>query len=801
MVKKLLLGLVVLVLLLGVGGYLYYKFVLYVPPLISEEDRASIHMMPLPAKLVLTGGSYKLTTDFNVIIEGSSPRLEKAKVRFLNTLSEVTGFSFSGKGKGLRVVCPGENSQYPQLGTDESYDLKVTSSGLVLEANTEFGVMHGLQTIIQLVGGSFIPQLELKDKPRFPWRGIMIDVSRHWIPKQVILRNLDAMAAVKMNVLHIHLSDDQGFRLESTTFPLLHEIGSNGKYYTQDDMREIINHAADRGIRIVPEFDVPGHTKSWLMAYPELGSSAIPLAFGRSKGEELFSVPLDPSNEQVYEFLDGFIGEMAELFPDKYFHIGGDEVSSKYWDENEEIRTFMANNNLADGHALQAYFNSRLNPIVKKYGKTMLGWEEILHPDLSTDVVIQSWTNQKTLFQGVQRGSQGILSAGYYLDHKLHAGKHYAIDPLNLPGAIDIKPDSDRWRMHDIVMDVPGGPMESKIVIFDRDNNNVFGYLALLDQRNAFQGGKIAGDELAFTFITSFGELGFKATLDNDSIAGQISFGLLRFDTNGRRSGGSDMPGTEMPRIEIIKPLTEDEKARVLGVEAAMWSEVVSDITIDSRLWPRSAAIAEKLWSPQELTIDENDMYRRLPSISEQLELLNITHISYVDEIVASWGLSNSGPVKDLLDVLEEAKYYNRLSIIINADEIYIPDLALNHVADAANPESRQGRAFNLLVEEYSINPGEESKTKIRQQLETWAGLYVQLQPAFDSSEIFSEAKNITQAFSEVSKLALNNVENGLEAGDEHIEATLALLENGENGIVVSVVPGLRALLLSPDNP
>jgi hexosaminidase len=247
-----------------------------------------------------------------------------------------------------------------------------------------------------------------------------------------VRRNLDGMAAVKMNVFHWHLSDDQGFRVESRVFPKLQQNGSDGVFYTQDQVRGVIEYARERGIRVVPEFDVPGHTSSWLVAYPELATLPDNLEIGRHFG--IFDPCMDPTAEYVYGFLDRFIGEMSGLFPDEYFHIGGDEVNGKQWSASSKIQTFEKAHKMPGGKdgnaAIHRYFNERLLAILKKHGKKMEGWDEILNPDLPKDIVIQSWRGQKSLAEAARGGFTGMLSTGYYLDHMDKASAHYAIDPL-----------------------------------------------------------------------------------------------------------------------------------------------------------------------------------------------------------------------------------------------------------------------------------------------------------------------------------------------------------------------------------
>ena len=235
--------------------------------------------------------------------------------------------------------------------------------------------MRGLQTFLQLVqttsAGFAVPAVSIEDSPRFPWRGLMIDVGRHFIPLDVLKRNLDGMAAVKLNVFHWHLSENQGFRIESKKFPKLQGMGSDGLYYTQDEVRDLIAYARERGIRVVPEFDMPGHATAWFVGYPELASGPGPYQIERKWG--VFDPAMDPTREETYKFLDTFIGEMAALFPDQFFHIGGDEVNGKEWDANPKIQAFMRAHGLKDNNDLQAYFNQRVQKIVAKHGKDHAG--------------------------------------------------------------------------------------------------------------------------------------------------------------------------------------------------------------------------------------------------------------------------------------------------------------------------------------------------------------------------------------------------------------------------------------------
>src|SRR5579862_902031 len=399
---------------------------------------ASPALMPVPAKMEPGSGWLAIDRNFVAlpIISCPDPRVGLAVSRLISRIERQAGISIQ-KGRALAgratltVDCAAAGAAYPALSEDESYQLDVGGTASITAA-TGTGALRGLETFAQLIeagpDGFRVAAVHIEDRPRFPWRGLMMDVSRHWMPIEVVQRNLDAMAAVKLNVFHWHLSDDQGFRVESKRFPRLQEAGSDGNFYTQEQIRQVVDYARDRGIRVVPEFDIPGHTLSWLAAYPDLASVPGVYEIGRTWG--VYDPVMDPTREAVYQFLETFLGEMAGLFPDAYFHIGGDEVNPKQWNQSESIQAFAKEHDLKDAHALQRYFNVRIEKILEKYGKTMIGWDEILDPDLPGSIVIQSWRGQQALADAAKQGRRGILSWGYYLDHLNPASYHYGIDPL-----------------------------------------------------------------------------------------------------------------------------------------------------------------------------------------------------------------------------------------------------------------------------------------------------------------------------------------------------------------------------------
>jgi hexosaminidase len=421
------------------GQYLSFLFILFFSshlPISAQLNSASstVSLMPLPTLLQIRSGRLSLDSKFTFEMRGeTSDLLHGAVQRTLLRIEERSGLTLSlCRGRDCRGVllvvvdAPGDKIQ--SAGEDESYSLDITSERAVLHAHTEIGAVRGLETVVQTLGtdrnGFFWPALKIEDKPRFPWRGLLVDPARHWLSVELIKRLLDGMAVVKLNVLHWHLSDDQGFRVESLVFPQLHKMGSNGQYYRQSEIREVVAYARDRGIRVVPEFDMPGHAHSWFIGYPKLASAPGPYTFKYYLGGD--SVPMDPTKEETYVFIDKFVGEMATLFPDKYWHIGGDEVDGTPWLANSTIQAFEKQHGMKDNAALQVYFNQRLSRILRKHGKKMMGWDEVIHADLPKDTVVQSWQGQESLVSTAKQGYDSILSAPYYLDKMFPTSSYYA---------------------------------------------------------------------------------------------------------------------------------------------------------------------------------------------------------------------------------------------------------------------------------------------------------------------------------------------------------------------------------------
>ncbi len=790
---------VILVILIAAGIFIYFNYLKPKPLPISAEDRAAITLMPLPASLKLKDGVFILTAQFGAIMQGPEDEIvAKAVDRFMDRTAAWSGLAFQQKGKGLDIDYIMATSAVQPVETDEQYKLTIDEDRIHIEATTGYGVLRALESLSQLLKedqGKFVwPSLEIKDHPRYAWRGIMMDVCRHWIPKEVILRNLEAMAAVKMNVLHWHLSEYQAIRVESNVFPKLHELGSQGNYYTQQDIKEIVEFARQRGIRVVPEFDMPGHTTSFLVGYPELASAPGPYTLATSYG--LLAPVMDPTREEVYTFIDSFIGEMAQLFPDAYFHIGGDEVDYTHWQKNKSIQKFMKDNAIENTHDLQAYFNQRMEKILAKHNKKMIGWDEILNPKLSKNIVVQSWRNQKSLFEAVQKGSKAILSSGYYLDYKLPAGKHYSVDPELLPGAITVKPDTAHWQQYDMSIYVSESPLQASLVLYG-EAPTLRGVFFAMGNATGFEGANLSNSTLDFTFPSDFGKINIESVFSADSLNGNMSVGLISFPVKGKKMGGNDWAGTRPPEVEQMEPLTPEQKASILGGEAAVWTEAISALNFDSRIWPRAAAIAEKWWTPQELTKDVDDMYRRLEVISPYLEKLGTQHIQGQRELVKDLAEGkDEKPVQVLIDVLEETKYTARLAVSLSAL------LPMNEVVDAAQPESMQAYQFSKMVDAFIADAAHQKNEK---EIKQWLMLWRNNHTAFEKSALGNaRLEKVLQTSQELSMMAnfalqaIDSFSGKVKLNDADKQAMLKAMNSVEESrasTLLAVSPALRKLV------
>ncbi|WP_167852067.1 family 20 glycosylhydrolase [Hymenobacter elongatus] len=661
-------------------------------------------LLPVPSMAQWGSSRFALKGQWRVQLQGpkADSVLRPTLTQFGTWLGQQTAdkrlvTTFVGSGAADLTITYGRLGKLAGLGDEEMYSLRVTPMGIALAANTHLGILRGLATLRQLLllekKAYAFAEVDIADSPRFAWRGLLIDVARHFMPVSVIKRNLDAMAAVKLNVLHWHLSDDQGFRVESKVLPRLHQVG--GQFYTQAQVRDVIDYAAARGIRVLPEFDMPGHTTSWLAAYPQLASNDS--TYGIPQTWRTLNIALDPTRETTYQLIDTLLGEMTALFPDPYFHIGGDENDGRQWRRSPRIMAwskengFLKPNGQLDKHGLQTHFNRRVLQLLVKYQKKMVGWDEILGPGLPEDAVIQSWRGRKGLYDAAKQGHPSLLSNGYYLDLNYSAASHYLNDPV---------------------------PADA--------------------------------------------------------------------------------------------PLTDRQKALVLGGEATMWAEFADSVIIDSRIWPRAAAVAERLWSAAAVR-DVPDMYRRLAVVATELETLGLQHRRAPEQLLTQLaGARDATALRTLAGVVEPVKEYKRHF----QGFTYTPQTPLNRLVDAAPAESEAARQFGVAVEGLTqylqLAPAAERfkgassralLTFLNAQLRTWETNDQRLQPLLLQGSSLWEYAGLSTHLRLLSALGLERLlllEKGQTPAPAWQAAALKQLDAAKapaGQAELAVIPAMRKLL------
>ncbi|MFY0688394.1 MAG: family 20 glycosylhydrolase [Cyclobacteriaceae bacterium] len=768
--------------IVGIAGY--QLFLKPPPPPITEEDRALIKLMPLPAELIIHDTPIDLSVGIAYSLKDD--RVSKA----IKRLMKMHALSNDPSGIKLSISYENATEQYPSIQSDESYEIEVGKS-IAITSRSEWGALHALETISQLIVNKELPSVSIQDQPRFPWRGILIDAGRHWMPKSVILETLDNMAAAKMNVLHWHLSEYQGFRVESKVFPKLHELGSLGDYYTQKDISEIIEYAADRAIRIVPEFDVPGHATSWFAGYPELASAPGPYMVD-TVSIGIFKPIMDPTREEVYEFLDNFFGEMAELFPDQYMHIGGDEANMEHWEENPDIQQFIRDNELLDGHGLQAYFNRRIQKILTDQGKIMAGWDEIIHPELPKEgILVQSWRSQHSLWAAAKKGNSAILSVGWYLDHKRSSAEHYAVEPFVIPGGVTVEIDTTNWKQYELKITFNENEMDGTLYLFGT-GDNLRGVIDMLESKTSFESAQLTGNQLQFDIPSQFGTVSWSLAINESNITGEASLSIVSLDIDGHQVGGNNMPGTYAPNFEKIEPLSVDQEQLVLGGEACMWTEMVDSITVSSRVWPRAAVIGERLWSSKEIANDESDMYRRLIVFDKYLIQRGSQHYELINELAAS-KTNLQRPFMTLVELLQEDRMFNRMMIYPN--NVITRSTKLDRLVDMARSESIKAYQFGQLVSKWKSTGNADFKNQLIDQLEYWIDTQTQLAESFNKRLTIQEAQIHSQNLLNLSIIGLKVLSGSSTQMDKEKGLALARTASEPNSaVLLSVAPHFQTL-------
>jgi hexosaminidase len=766
--------------------------------------------MPWPAKVERPATQGALVLSDNISVSVSGDDLGDAVNRLRQRIALQTGWTLQPQADKpdkptIRIDIAKKVKPQPLPDSDESYTLKVDADGAIISANTRFGALRGMETLLQLIQNgpenTAIPWVTIEDAPRFPWRGLLLDSARHFIPLNDIKRQIDGMAAAKLNVLHWHLTDDQGWRFTSKRYPKLTQLASDGQFYTPEQMREIVRYAADRGIRVVPEIDMPGHASAIAVAYPELMSAPGPYEMERHWG--VLKPVLDPTKEATYTFAEAMVSELAAIFPDPYLHIGGDEVDDTQWKQNTAIQKFMRDNKLADSHALQAYFNRKLETILEKHHRQMVGWDEIFHPDLPKSILIQSWQGQDALGQVAEKGYKGILSTGFYLDQPQSTAYHYRneIVPQGLNN-VDVIGDNDSPQSWSFTLPrLKGKPVEGSFTLVKGDS----GWRGFIDfagkSRRAVQNIEWrSDDQVTFTVDTWMGETRPVVTVSTDTLSGYFLLGNARYPVSGKLLD-------EVPKG--IAPVVPDtaQQANLLGGEAALWAENVVAPVLDIKLWPRAFAVAERLWSAQDVN-DTDNMYTRLQAM-DSWSTVSVGLLQHSQQQAYFTRLANNGdslPLQILAQAVEPAQYYTRQHLKFQAGN-YHQFEPLNRFADALSAESPTVRQMNKWVDRLVSDAEDtESADALRHVFNRWQSNTSDALALSGSNYQLKAIKPVIQEVDKLASIGLRLTDLVARQGtldDKEIASIQAELDNAakiQDEVVIAAVYPLETLLRATRN-
>lgn len=420
---------------------------------------AQTNIIPTPVSFYDLEGYFEINNRINIEVITEDKDVLNYVENFKKLLSDK-GISISKNiaDSNKNIITISLLNNYSEELNVEGYLLDIKEDEIIIKANRAAGIFNGLQTLRQLFPPEFerlnksfkslkIKQCSIKDYPRFKWRGLHLDVSRHFFSVDDVKSFIDKMSQYKFNVFHWHLTDDEGWRIEIKSLPKLTEVGAwrverfgafgknraypkpnekatYGGFYTQEEIKDVVQYASQRNITIVPEIDMPGHSMAALAAYPELSTKKEPKFvnpgsnfaewYGNGKFKMLIENTLNPTDEKVYEFVDKVFTEVAQLFPGDYIHMGGDECYKGYWEEDESVQSFMKQYDIVDAEALQSYFVARVEKIINSKGKKLIGWDEILEGGLTKGATVMSWRGMKGGIEAAEMGHDVVMTPTTY---------------------------------------------------------------------------------------------------------------------------------------------------------------------------------------------------------------------------------------------------------------------------------------------------------------------------------------------------------------------------------------------------
>lgn len=741
---------------------------LFPAPLYPAQTTDAPVLMPTPATLQAGADTLLLPNTIGVAVDGPDSASVRQALQLLAQFQPQIAVNTAPAADAKLQIRYRQAIQLPGPDDNESYQLQISKEQIRLDAPSSTGVLYGLMTLSQLIscdGNSCqLPQLKISDKPRFRWRGLLLDSARRFIPLADIRRTLDGMAAAKLNVLHWHLTDDQGWRIESEAYPKLHQLASQGQFYTKQQVRELVSYAAARGIRVVPELDVPGHASAIGMAYPELlawpdamldKTGVQPLPPERRFG--VFAPVLDLSNAATWQFIQALVTEWRQLFPDPYLHIGGDEVKADYWLANSKIKQLMQQQSLADGHALQAWFNQQLAALLKQQQRRMIGWDETLHPQLPKNTVVQSWQGQDALGAAVRAGHPALLSAGFYLDMPQPASYHAQNDPLAVTAPVRLPTHAQQQLQFAYSLQrLNGKAVTGTLRLTQTKNGDWQGSLSATGR--GVVPAQVRSWPLANASLANTQQL----RVDANNYLGPVQ---LRFVLEhgkpgqalaliGNHSYPLTLKAEPYTALANTAVLTDAQQQLIWGGEAALWTELVAPELLDAKLWPRLFVVAERFWSPAATPAAATaKLAQRLSAIDDYAAQIGLRHRAQASASLQQWAQREMGTLtsaqkqalQDFSQYLQPLHYYGRHHLKTAAGRYHL-DEPLTQLADALVLEPP---ALLALQQGFATTPAcqlpadwprwQQAWLQQQQQLSAVAAKSAELQRLLDQQQQFSQ--------------------------------------------------------------
>ena len=434
------------------------------PPPWTQTPEQSLSLIPVPEQFELKRGSFSVGGATRIVMSKSGG-VEDVAEYLREQLSERNGLTLSIEDRERSLSLRGDiflnfDTLMIDLG-DEGYHLVVNDTLVLLEARHPAGLFYGVQTILQLTdrgGGTELPSVEIVDRPRYRWRGMHLDVGRHFFPKEFIKRYIDLLAMHKMNTFHWHLTEDQGWRIEIKRYPKLTEVAAwrsetlaghfgdqphqfdgipHGGYYSQEEIREVVEYARKRFVTIVPEIEMPGHSTAALAAYPELSCTGGPFEVEKIWGvhKEVYCA----GREETFEFLEGVLTEVIDLFPGPYIHIGGDECPKDRWKAHDLDQRRIQTEGLKDEHELQSYFIRRIERFLVSQNRRLIGWDEILEGGLAPNAAVMSWRGMKGGIEAATHGHDVVMTPTSHCYFDYYQSENREGEPIAIGGFLPLE--------------------------------------------------------------------------------------------------------------------------------------------------------------------------------------------------------------------------------------------------------------------------------------------------------------------------------------------------------------------------